>query len=117
MFRGVAVISKIPKIQREGPYKKTTIINIEIKRKDNEECYLEFKDKVVPTKCQHNNDLPIKFCRHPDIETTKFMLQGLQKFVDNNLDFYEIIYSGVVPAVKYQTKNKPATMDDLSFAL
>ena len=45
------------------------------------------------------------------------MIQGLKKFVSNNLDFYEIIYSGVVPQTKYESKNKPVTLEELNSVL
>ena len=117
LFRGLAIISGAPKTVRIGTSTKTTIFTIEIIRKHNMDNFIEFKEGITPTTCLHLKKFPIKFCRHPDVETTAFMLQGLQKFVDNNLDFYEIIYSGVVPAVQYVTKNKLANRDDLSFAL
>jgi hypothetical protein len=45
------------------------------------------------------------------------MLQALNKFKDNDLDFYKTIYSGIKPIKLYKSSNRAIDKKKLSKAL
>ena len=84
-----------------GLYQNKTELRISIIKKDNLYVFIKFKEGVKPIECKHQKNHPIKFYKRPETDALTILLKGLDKFKDSNLDFYEIIYSGIKPSLSY----------------